>query len=171
MACTPHCAAVGLSYPGPVKPSPCVLTINGGSSSIRFAVHEAGDASCPRLAGKIDRIGLSGTTLAVVARAGVPGTVRRLAAGDHRTAVGHLLDWLGGQEIFASIRAVGHRVVHGMKHAEPERITLYSTSPSATLVALMKRTDEAGLALGELQVRQGTLEDVFLKLTGRRIRE
>ncbi len=45
------------------------------------------------------------------------------AAADHRRAVGFLLDWLGAQPVFTSVKAVGHRVVHGMKHSEPERVT------------------------------------------------
>jgi hypothetical protein len=36
--------------------SPCILTINGGSSSIRFAVYEAGATPRLRVKGKIDRI-------------------------------------------------------------------------------------------------------------------
>jgi acetate kinase len=96
---------------------PCVLTINGGSSSIRFAVYEAGEALRRQLDGKIDRIGLRGTNLVVSDQAGKPQISRRLAAADHRTAVGLLLDWLEGQPVFASIEAVGHRVVHGMKHS------------------------------------------------------
>jgi acetate kinase len=102
---------------------PCVLTINGGSSSIRFAVYEAGDALRLQFDGKIDRIGLSGTNLAVSDPSGAPQVSRRLTAASHRTAVGALLDWLEEQPVFASIKAVGHRVVHGMKHSEPERIT------------------------------------------------
>ena len=51
-----------------------------------------------------------------------PGT-RPLAACDHRTASGVLLGWLEEQPFFASIKAAGHRVVHGMKHSEPERVT------------------------------------------------
>jgi acetate kinase len=102
---------------------PCVLAINGGSSSIRFAVYEAGETPRRRLDGKIDRIGLSGTNLIVNDPVGKPQTPRRLAAADHRAAVGFLLDWLEKQPVFASIKAAGHRVVHGMKHSEPERIT------------------------------------------------
>jgi acetate kinase len=102
---------------------PCVLTINGGSSSIRFAVYEAGEALRLRLDGKIDRIGLRGTNLIVNAPVGKPQAPRRLAAADHRTAVGFLLDWLEAQPVFASVKAVGHRVVHGMKHSAPERVT------------------------------------------------
>ncbi len=78
-----------------------VLTINGGSSSIRFAVYDAGEPPLRRLDGTIDRLGGS----------------------DHGNAVATLLDRLEAQPIFASVGAVGHRIVHGMKHAEPERIT------------------------------------------------
>ena len=106
------------------KPAlPCVLTINGGSSSIRFAVYEAGKTPRKRLDGKIDRIGLSGTSLIVNDAAGKPPVPRRLAAADHSVAVDFLLDWLESQPVFGSVKAVGHRVVHGMKHSEPERVT------------------------------------------------
>ena len=102
---------------------PCVLTINGGSSSIRFAVYEAGEGLRRPLDGKIDRVGLSGTNLIVNDPSGKPQVSRSLTGASHRTAVGVLLDWLEAQPVFASIKAVGHRVVHGMKHSEPERIT------------------------------------------------
>jgi acetate kinase len=102
---------------------PCVLAINGGSSSIRFAVYEAGETPRRRLDGKIDRIGLSGTTLIVNDSAGGPPVTRPIAAADHRAAVGSLLDWLEAEPLFASVKAVGHRVVHGMQHSEPERVT------------------------------------------------
>jgi acetate kinase len=40
----------------------CILTINGGSSSIKFALHRMdGNQSRKDLRGKIDRIGLQGT--------------------------------------------------------------------------------------------------------------
>ena len=102
---------------------PCVLSINGGSSSIRFAVYEAGEALRRQLDGKIDRVGLSGTNLIVNDHSGTPLVSRRLAADNHRKATGVLLDWLEDQPVFASIKAVGHRVVHGMRHSEPERVT------------------------------------------------
>lgn len=111
--------------------SPCVLTINGGSSSIRFAVYDLGDTPARRrmhelrrrLAGKIDRIGLRDANFTVTASVGKPARPGRLAAADHRAAVGGLLDWLEAQPEFPSIRAVGHRVVHGMQHSAPERVT------------------------------------------------
>ena len=100
-----------------------ILTINSGSSSIRFAVYEAGEPPRRRLDGKIDRIGLNGTNLTVNDPAVKPQVPRRLGAADHRKAVGFLMDWLQAQPVFASVKAAGHRVVHGMKHSEPQRVT------------------------------------------------
>jgi acetate kinase len=102
---------------------PCVLTINGGSSSVRFALFEAGKNPRRLLRGKIDRIGLRGTSLTTTDSAGRTLVARRLTASDHRTAAGLLMDWLGTQAAFASVRAIGHRVVHGMSHTAPERVT------------------------------------------------
>jgi len=101
----------------------CVLTINGGSSSIRFAVYEAGETLRRRLAGKIDRIGLRGTVLTVHDASDKPQHLHPLAAADHGAAAGLLLGWLEAQPIFASVKATGHRVVHGMRHSKPERVT------------------------------------------------
>ena len=100
-----------------------LLTINSGSSSIRFAVYEASGALRRQLDGKIDRIGVSGTNLVVSDATGTPQVSHRLGAADHRTAVGVVLDWLEAQPLFGSVKAVGHRVVHGMTHSEPETIT------------------------------------------------
>lgn len=103
--------------------SGCVLTINGGSSSIRFAVYDAGETPKMRLEGKIDRIGLDGTNFTFSDSTGKLQKPRRLSSPDHSSAAGFLLNWLEAQSVFASINAVGHRVVHGMKHSEPERVT------------------------------------------------
>ena len=102
---------------------PCVLTINGGSSSIRFAVYEAGDTLRRRLDGMIDRIGLHGTSVVVNDPAGPPRAPRRLVAPHHRAAAEFLLRLLEAEPVFASVRAAGHRVVHGMGHSAPERVT------------------------------------------------
>ena len=47
-----------------MKPAnPCILTINGGSSSIKFALYQAGEPLKRGLYGTVDRIGMSGTNL------------------------------------------------------------------------------------------------------------
>jgi acetate kinase len=100
-----------------------ILTINGGSSSVKFALYEKGKPLKRGLYGKVDRIGLSGTNLTFHAADGKPQASRSLAAADHKSAANSLIDWLEEQNGFESVRAVGHRVVHGMKHTAPELVT------------------------------------------------
>jgi len=100
-----------------------VLTINGGSSSIKFALYQAGEPLKKTLYGKIDRIGLPGTNLTFKGPDGNRQESLSVAASDHRSAANVLIDWLVKQDGFASVGALGHRVVHGMKHTQPEIIT------------------------------------------------
>jgi acetate kinase len=102
---------------------PHVLTINGGSSSIRFAIYGPDVPARPVLGGKVERIGLGGTVLEVTA--GAAGRRRTVPLGtcDHRAAVERLLRWLEAEPAFGPVGAVGHRVVHGRSHAEPELLT------------------------------------------------
>jgi acetate kinase len=107
-----------------MKPSQArILTINGGSSSIKFALYQVGEPQKRGPYGKIDRIGLSGTNLTCNDPTGNQQDSRSFAAGDHKSAANFLIDWLQKQDGFASVRAVGHRVVHGMKHTAPELVT------------------------------------------------
>jgi acetate kinase len=75
------------------------------------------------LHGTVDRIGMSGTTLTSDDPATNRRDSRRLDASDHKSAATFLMDWLEGQPGFESVRAVGHRVVHGMQHTAPELVT------------------------------------------------
>jgi acetate kinase len=102
---------------------PHLLTINGGSSSIKFALYAGVQPLERGCHGMVDRIGLSGTSLAFHDVAGRFQPSRPFAAADHKSAVNALLDWLETQPDFASVKAAGHRVVHGMKHTEPEMVT------------------------------------------------
>jgi ABC-2 type transport system ATP-binding protein len=56
-------------------------------------------------------------------------------------------------------------------HAENGTTTLYSDSVAQTIAALSRIAAMRNEGLNGLTVQQATLEDVFLKLTGRRIRE
>jgi acetate kinase len=108
-----------------VKPAdPRILTINGGSSSIKFALFEAGDSLRRILAGEIERIGLPEASLRVKGVDPADSFSRSVKAPDHTAAVDVLMDWIeerGGRDTLA---AVGHRVVHGgPKYSEPQRIT------------------------------------------------
>jgi len=104
-----------------VKPiGPRILTINGGSSSIKFALFEAGDSLPLILKGGIDRIGSPDATLRVD---GSHSFSRLISSPGRAGAVEALMDWLeefSGSEPFD---ALGHRVVHGgPRYWEPQRI-------------------------------------------------
>ena len=101
-----------------ISGSPCILTINAGSSSIKFAVYPVGEPLERGLHGTVDRIGMSGTNLTAN-----EGESRSLDARDHKSAAVFLMDWLEERHGFECVRAVGHRVVHGMQHTAPELVT------------------------------------------------
>ncbi len=52
-----------------------------------------------------------------------------------------------------------------------DQVTLYTTDAAATINGLLRYSQSARAPVEDLAVRHATLEDVFLKLTGRRIRE
>ncbi len=54
---------------------------------------------------------------------------------------------------------------------DAENLTLYTVDLAATFAELGRYAEEQKLSLRNVVVREATLEDVFLKLTGRRIRD
>ncbi len=111
------------AHPRNKPPVPCILTINAGSSSIKFALYHVEEPLKRGVYGKVDRIGLSGTNLTFNEPTKKRSQRRKLAAADHKSAANALIDWLEKQIDFKSVKGVGHRVVHGMKHTEPEIVT------------------------------------------------
>jgi len=115
---------------------PCdarVLTINGGSSSIKFALFDAGDALRRSLEGAIERIGQSNATLRSKGLNPADNVSRSVAAPDHTAAANALMDWI--EEIAGryALAAVGHRVVHGgPNYSKPQQI-------SATVIEDLRR--------------------------------
>jgi acetate kinase len=102
----------------------CILTVNGGSSSIKFALYQMGAQPQKGLHGKIDRIGLLGTQFVFADPARMQQNELGIGGLDHRSAANFLLDWLDEQIGLSSITAVGHRVVNGgAKYREPHHIT------------------------------------------------
>ena len=102
----------------------CVLTINGGSSSIKFALFDADHTLQRILAGRLERIGLPESTFEVKGLNKADNFTRSVTAPNHTAAVGVLMDWIEERFQRGELTAVGHRVVHGgPKYSEPQRIT------------------------------------------------
>src|SRR5437667_5533952 len=100
-----------------------VLTINGGSSSIKFSLYRVEESPVCMLSGKVERIGLAHARF----KANVPGKEpesRTVDAPDHRAAGRALIEWIEREAGFAAVMGVGHRIVHGgSKYAEPQLVT------------------------------------------------
>ena len=110
----------------PTDPAPVrsrLLAINVGSSSLKFALFTAGDPPRRLVSGRVERIGLPDAAWTVTDADGRAES-RRTVAPDRAAAVGTLTGWLGRTAGFASLAAVGHRVVHGgTRYHQPERVT------------------------------------------------
>lgn len=98
-----------------------ILTLNAGSSSIRFALYEKQGELKQMLSGKIERIGLQDATFII--HQNEQKTQHPIDASDFHTATLSLIGWLEKQDWFARVKAIGHRVVHGMHHTNGEVIT------------------------------------------------
>ncbi len=99
-----------------IAPGDCVLTLNGGSSSIKFAVFGPDRT----LAGAVERVGSSEAVLRTKTPAGKPTPI---VAGDPRQAAEALVRWLDEQGHLDRVTAVGHRVVFGGDdYVEPQRV-------------------------------------------------
>jgi acetate kinase len=102
----------------------CLLTINGGSSSIKFALFESAQALRQMLKGTVDRVGQPRATFRVEGLSAADSFSRPLHAPDHVAAVGALMDWIVERLGRDALVAVGHRVVHGgPKYTEAQLIS------------------------------------------------
>lgn len=139
-----------------------ILVLNGGSSSIKFAVYEPGEVPQRRLHGHLDRIGLPGTRLTVSAGPDALPTTCLATAADPVAAAGFLLDWLNQHVGFATLAAVGHRVVHGgPAHQAPELVTPVLLADLRQLTAFDPDHLPGEIALMEaLHTRQPQLRQV-----------
>jgi acetate kinase len=104
--------------------SPCILTVNGGSSSIKFAMFEAGEPLRRISEGAVERIGLPGAAFRVKGANPADNVSRQVSLPDYKAAVGALMGWIEESVGRDNLAAVGHRVVHGgPKYFKPVRIT------------------------------------------------
>lgn len=101
-----------------------ILTINGGSSSIKFALFEEGDPPTRVLSGQAQRIGQSDASFSAKNSAGTLLADQPLQAEDHGQAVQQLIRWLRGHLGDAPLLGIGHRIVHGgVNLTQHQRIT------------------------------------------------
>jgi acetate kinase len=101
-----------------------ILTVNVGSSSLKFALFAPDDRPRRLLSGQVERIGTADSRLVASAAGGERTVDIKVEAPDQAAAVAVLISRLGRSAGPGGIAVVGHRVVHGgnLFH-RPERIT------------------------------------------------
>jgi acetate kinase len=112
-----------------------ILTLNAGSSSLKFAAFRLGNEAQPSLlaSGQIEGLGATakGSVKTASGETAELSFDRSHTPVDHAAAMGSIIDWLKTTGAQSSVAAVGHRIVHGgPDFAEPVVID------DATLVKL-----------------------------------
>lgn len=121
--------------------SNAILTLNAGSSSIKFALFAVASPlpSQPELVGQIDGIGAK-PHLKAKDRNGRPlddVDLPLTSEGQHHAALEFLVDWLHRHEAGWRIIGVGHRVVHGAeRYSQPVRLDAAAIAELKTFIPL-----------------------------------
>lgn len=101
-----------------------ILTLNAGSSSLKFALFSDAAAPVRVLEGSIDRIGSPTSTFTLSDLASEQTEQEQVSAFDHESCLDDLLKRLLKMTGAADFDAVGHRVVHGLdRYEQPEVVT------------------------------------------------
>jgi len=88
-----------------------ILTINCGSSTLKFELFEVVDDERSLARGIVDRIGGHGSV--ELSSEGGERTIQPTATADHGEAALQAIHLLGSSGLLGGLEAVGHRVVHG----------------------------------------------------------
>jgi acetate kinase len=99
-----------------------LLTLNAGSSSIKFSLFEL-RGLLQLFAGELANTGTDCTQLYFINQLTKESRTLNVAGSDRGTLIHFLIDWLKMQDGFQQINLIGHRIVHGMKHQSSEKIT------------------------------------------------
>lgn len=139
-----------------------ILSINTGSSSIKFSLYGIDEVENVLFSGSLARIGSEGGYFSVQNEKGKAIIEERIAVPDHESACVHVFSWLLARRDMPKPDAIGHRMVHGgPDFTAPEIVTpaliesLEQLSPFAPehLPQALKTVKHAGKQLpGVLQV-------------------
>ena len=99
---------------------------------------------------------------------GTPDELKASVGGDTIT----LELTTGGEEAVAAVRLrLADMLPADQIHGQPGGVTLSVPDAGSAIPALLRRLEGHGLHISALQMSEPSLDDVFLKYTGRRIRE
>jgi acetate kinase len=100
-----------------------LLIINSGSSSIKFSFYTIADLTKQPLAGELQNFGTKSAALHFTVAASNEQNNISIQSDLPDDELRFFMDWLENQEPFMSTGVIGHRIVHGMQHTQPEEIS------------------------------------------------
>ncbi len=102
-----------------------ILTVNAGSSSVKFSLYENGTGLRETVSGQVDGLGASRQTVLVLKDLATgEKSTRDIAANDHAGALAEILASLQPHLAGRPVAGVGHRIVHGgTEHDRPVILT------------------------------------------------
>ncbi len=117
-----------------------ILTLNAGSSSLKFAAFNFDGSSelAPLASGEIEGLGTPATKGRVKTAGGETTEIGSAQSGvDHDAAMAAILDWLKTSGHDRSVAAIGHRIVHGgLALVEPTLIDDRALAKMRSLIPL-----------------------------------
>lgn len=104
---------------------PYILTVNAGSSSIKFALFSAKGSELHRIFdGAVLSIDWPSARMTVTEDATSKKTSKAIHAPDHVAATQYVVEWLQKHVPSEELLAIGHRIVHGgPRYHEPQIVT------------------------------------------------
>ena len=101
-----------------------ILVINGGSSTLKFALFRIGAVPVRQLSGSLDRIGTPNGAITWVRGDTGAAERRTITASDYVACLEPLLACIKDHLAQTPLAAIGHRVVHGgPQYRDPQRVT------------------------------------------------
>jgi acetate kinase len=91
----------------------CILTINGGSSSLKFAVFATAGSPQRVFSGRVERVGQGDSRLIITGVTGGRGETVPVDAPNQTAAAALVVDRIEHIPGCSEIAAIGHRIVHG----------------------------------------------------------
>ena len=98
-----------------------------------------------------------------VIREGTPQELKDCCGGDTHVRI-RVTDRARTLEAVEALREIGKESVYGVP--ETGEVSLPAIGGTSMLADVVRRMDAAGIALAELGLKQPTLDDVFLAITG-----
>ena len=99
-----------------------ILAINGGSSSIKFALFDTEGGIKELFHGELEGIGKKNSEVSFTNDVTSKKFTSNTVIHDHKAAADFLINWLETEDGFDCLKAVGHRIVYGKGYTEPVEI-------------------------------------------------